>query len=166
MLESVSIQRSDRHQRVAGPGSGGFFDHHPNFGPAVAVGLRFYPGNDLTIIAQALLDVVELIISTPDVCSSTSNREGLIGRGVGGRPCQGWDSHIMLAHGGGDVLSGRTRSLAAQGLSNQGIADSLVVSERTVGKHVGNILEKLHLANRTQAALYASREGFTSPDSG
>ncbi len=56
--------------------------------------------------------------------------------------------------------------LVAQGLSNQGIADSLVVSERTVGKHVGNILEKLHLANRTQAALYALREGLTSLDSG
>ncbi len=56
--------------------------------------------------------------------------------------------------------------LVAQGLSNQNIADELVVSERTVGKHVGNILEKLHLANRTQAALYALREGLTSLDSG
>ena len=56
--------------------------------------------------------------------------------------------------------------LVAQGLSNQGIADTLVVSERTVGKHVGNILEKLHLANRTQAALYALRQGLTTLDSG
>ena len=56
--------------------------------------------------------------------------------------------------------------LVAQGLSNQGIAGALVVSERTVGKHVGNILEKLHLANRTQAALYALREGLISLDSG
>ncbi len=52
--------------------------------------------------------------------------------------------------------------LVAQGLSNQNIADELVVSERTVGKHVGNILEKLHLANRTQAALYALREGLST----
>ena len=56
--------------------------------------------------------------------------------------------------------------LVAQGLSNQGIADALVVSERTIGKHVDNILEKLHLANRTQAALYALREGLTRLDSG
>ena len=56
--------------------------------------------------------------------------------------------------------------LVAQGLSNQGIADALVVSERTVGKHVGNILEKLNLANRTQAALYALREGLTTLDPG
>jgi NarL family two-component system response regulator LiaR len=51
-------------------------------------------------------------------------------------------------------------SLVAQGLSNQEIADQLVVSERTVRKHVSNILGKLHLANRTQAALYAIKRGI------
>ena len=51
--------------------------------------------------------------------------------------------------------------LVAKGISNQDIADKLVVSERTVGAHVSNILAKLHLANRTQAALYALRKGFT-----
>lgn len=50
--------------------------------------------------------------------------------------------------------------LVAQGLSNQEIADRLIVSERTVRKHVSNILGKLHLANRTQAALYALRTGI------
>ncbi len=47
--------------------------------------------------------------------------------------------------------------LLAEGLSNQDIARRLVISERTVRNHVGNILAKLHLANRTQAALYAVR---------
>lgn len=51
--------------------------------------------------------------------------------------------------------------LVAQGCSNQEIADLLIVSERTIRTHVSNILEKLHLANRTQAALYALREGLT-----
>ncbi len=54
-------------------------------------------------------------------------------------------------------------SLVAQGLSNQEIADQLVVSERTVRKHVSNILGKLHLANRTQAALYAIQTGIAKP---
>lgn len=53
----------------------------------------------------------------------------------------------------------------AQGLPNQEIAEKLAVSERTVRSHVGNILHKLHLANRTQAALYAVREGLTKLDS-
>jgi two-component system, NarL family, response regulator LiaR len=50
--------------------------------------------------------------------------------------------------------------LIAAGLANQEIADQLVISERTVRNHVGNILAKLHLANRTQAALYAIRMGY------
>jgi NarL family two-component system response regulator LiaR len=54
--------------------------------------------------------------------------------------------------------------LIAQGLSNQEIAARLVVSERTIGNHVGNILNKLHLANRTQAALYALKKGLASLD--
>ena len=53
----------------------------------------------------------------------------------------------------------------AQGLSNQSIADKLVISERTVRTHVGNILTKLHLANRTQAALYALKKGLAGPSS-
>jgi NarL family two-component system response regulator LiaR len=54
--------------------------------------------------------------------------------------------------------------LVARGLSNQEIADKLIISERTVRTHVSNILSKLHLANRTQAALYALKEGLTSLD--
>lgn len=51
--------------------------------------------------------------------------------------------------------------LVAQGLSNQDIAARLVIGEGTVRTHVSNILSKLHLANRTQAALYALRQGLT-----
>lgn len=54
--------------------------------------------------------------------------------------------------------------LVAQGLSNQEIADRLTITERTVRAHVSNILAKLHLANRTQAALYALKEGLASLD--
>jgi len=54
--------------------------------------------------------------------------------------------------------------LVAQGLTNNDIADKLVVSERTVRTHISNILSKLHLANRTQAALYALRRGLASLD--
>ncbi len=50
--------------------------------------------------------------------------------------------------------------LVAQGLTNQEIADRLIISEWTVRTHVRNILGKLHLANRTQATLYALREGL------
>jgi NarL family two-component system response regulator LiaR len=48
----------------------------------------------------------------------------------------------------------------AQGMSNQQIADQLSIAEVTVRTHVSNILSKLHLANRVQAALYALRQGL------
>jgi NarL family two-component system response regulator LiaR len=54
--------------------------------------------------------------------------------------------------------------LVAQGLSNDDIAEKLVLSERTVRTHVSHILDKLHLANRTQMALYAVREGIAKLD--
>jgi two-component system, NarL family, response regulator LiaR len=50
--------------------------------------------------------------------------------------------------------------LVAEGLSNLAIGEKLFISEKTVKSHVGNILGKLHLDDRTQAAVYAWRQGF------
>lgn len=52
--------------------------------------------------------------------------------------------------------------LVAQGMTNLNMAELLEISERTVGTHISNILDKLHLANRTQAALYALRTGIAN----
>ncbi len=54
--------------------------------------------------------------------------------------------------------------LIAAGNSNQKIADQLVISIGTVKGHVSNILSKLHLADRTQAAVYAWKEGLIQRD--
>jgi NarL family two-component system response regulator LiaR len=54
-----------------------------------------------------------------------------------------------------DVL----RLIAEDGLSNAEIAEELVITEKTVKGYVSNILSKLHLANRTQAAIYAWQQG-------
>jgi DNA-binding NarL/FixJ family response regulator len=67
-----------------------------------------------------------------------------------------------------DDLTPREREvlgLVAQGASNRQIAETLVVSERTARTHVSAILGKLGLASRTQAALWAVREGL-APDPG
>lgn len=55
-----------------------------------------------------------------------------------------------------------TLQLVAQGLTNKEIAERLFISERTVCNYISNILGKLHLANRVQAALYALREGLAN----
>jgi NarL family two-component system response regulator LiaR len=68
-----------------------------------------------------------------------------------------------------DPLTGRETEvlrLVAQGKSNRDIAEALTITEGTVRVHVSNILGKLHLASRTQATLYALREGLASLDDG
>lgn len=50
--------------------------------------------------------------------------------------------------------------LLAQGLSNRAIGESLVIGEKTVKTHVSSILAKLGVPSRTQAALYAIRQGM------
>lgn len=54
----------------------------------------------------------------------------------------------------------------ARGMSNQEIGSALSISEATVRTHVSRVLSKLHLASRTQAALYALKEGFVDLDEG
>ncbi len=74
---------------------------------------------------------------------------------------------VRELHGGGSPnvyreLSDRELEvlrLIADGLSNANIAGRLYLSEKTVKSHVSNILSKLHLADRTQAAVYAWRQG-------
>ena len=53
--------------------------------------------------------------------------------------------------------------LIAQGLNNHEIAQKLTISEKTVKTHVSNILGKLHVEDRTQAAIYALKKGLGSP---
>jgi two-component system NarL family response regulator len=50
------------------------------------------------------------------------------------------------------------------GASNKEIAGKLFISENTVRNHIRNILDKLHLSNRVQAAAYAVREGIVPPE--
>jgi DNA-binding NarL/FixJ family response regulator len=66
------------------------------------------------------------------------------------------------------ALTAREReilTLVAEGHSNRDIAERLVISERTARTHVSNVLSKLQLSSRTQAALLAIREGLITPPS-
>ncbi len=67
----------------------------------------------------------------------------------------------------GNELTEREREVLRQlahGHTNKEIAEALFISEETVKSHIGNILSKLHLAHRTQAALYALKQGLISLD--
>ena len=66
-----------------------------------------------------------------------------------------------------DELTDREREvlrLVAEGATNREIASSLYVSENTVGFHMKNILAKLHLKNRAQAAVFAIRAGLADDE--
>ena len=66
-----------------------------------------------------------------------------------------------------ETLTGREREvlkLLSRGLTNQQIAEELHVSQPTVRTHVSNILGKLHMTNRVQAALYAMKTGLGSSE--
>ncbi len=63
--------------------------------------------------------------------------------------------NVTLTHREIDVLK-----LIGEGLSNRDISEVLEISENTVISHVGRILNKLELDNRTQAALYARKQGL------
>jgi NarL family two-component system response regulator LiaR len=77
---------------------------------------------------------------------------------------------IRLAHqgqaptkNGPDKLTEREQEvlqLVARGLSNRQIAEQMVISEKTVKSHVSNLLDKLSLNDRTQAAIYAQQHGL------
>ena len=73
---------------------------------------------------------------------------------------------IRAPRSGLRALTAREREilrLVAEGRSNKAIAAELVISERTARTHVSNLLGKLGLASRTQAALLAIREGLVPP---
>jgi len=53
-------------------------------------------------------------------------------------------------------------SLVTRGLSNREIAEKMFISDKTVKSHVSNILSKLHLEDRTQAAIYALKHGLVT----
>ncbi|WP_112261362.1 response regulator [Lentzea terrae] len=73
---------------------------------------------------------------------------------------------ILSPQTGLSALTDRERAvlcLVATGQSNKAIAKDLVISERTARTHVSNVLRKLRLTSRTQAALVAVREGLVAP---
>ena len=72
----------------------------------------------------------------------------------------------LLAEVAGDPLTPREREVLAligRGMANKVIARELGLAEKTVKTHVSSILAKLGVADRTQAALYAVREGLAGP---
>jgi NarL family two-component system response regulator LiaR len=127
--------------------------------PAIRAGAQGYllkdiaPNDLVRAVRAAYLGQVQL---HPDIAKTLMSA-------VAARPQppagQGTLSHEELTEREAEVLR-----LIAAGLNNREIAERLVISEKTVKTHVSSILGKLHLEDRTQAAIYALRHGL-APDS-
>ncbi len=126
-----------------------FAEDHQVFS-AVKAGAMGYLMKDTSSeeLIQAILDVYQNKPALqPDIARQLM-------RDIQGKPGQS-QSEGALTEREIEILQ-----MVAQGRTNQQIADELFLSERTVRTHITNILAKLRLDNRTQAALYALREGI------
>jgi DNA-binding NarL/FixJ family response regulator len=109
--------------------------------------------------AQALAEAVRVVAAGNAMLSPSVTRRLLAAFGRldgGGMPSR--DRVEQLTERETEVLT-----LIARGRSNAEIAGDLVVAEQTVKTHVGRILTKLHLRDRTQAAIFAYEMGLVRP---
>lgn len=107
------------------------------------------------------LDAAELF----DLLESVAHGEAALTRAMAARLLKAVASRVTDAETGEETLTERETEvlrLVAQGASNPQIAEQLCVSVNTVKVHVRNILDKLQLHNRAQAAAYAVRHGIAS----
>jgi DNA-binding NarL/FixJ family response regulator len=132
------------------------FDDDQHILPAIRAGALSYILKDVG--TAALVDAVRKaargeVVMTPQVAARVMRELR-----QGARPSAQPDSELSERET--EVLR-----LIADGANNTEIAERLVISEHTVKRHVSNILSKLHLADRTQAAVYAWREGMVDKNS-
>ena len=120
--------------------------------PAIKAGALGYQLKDST--PEALVEAIRLVYHGEAALHPIVARKLLTELST---PSERPPTQDPLTHREMEVLR-----LIAQGYENKEIAEKLVISEATTRTHVSNILGKLHLASRTQAALFAIKEGLAS----
>ena len=105
-------------------------------------------------LVHAIISIAEGgVIVSPLMATKLLTEFKDLADGVERKPAE--EANADLSPREGEVLQ-----LVAQGATNKEIAESLFISENTVKTHLRNIMEKLHLANRSQAAAYAVKRGL------
>jgi DNA-binding NarL/FixJ family response regulator len=125
---------------------------------AMKIGAQGYLLKDLEL--HQLLDLLDSIAKGEAILSSAMATKIFREFSRGNQPGNESDENV-------EELTEREKTIlkyVAQGLMNKEIADTLGISENTVKIHLRNILEKLHLRNRIQAAVYAVRHGIADQD--
>jgi tetratricopeptide (TPR) repeat protein len=115
------------------------------------------------VVAEARAIIAALAVQVPD----PALREVFVAGANAQLPQLRPPSPRRAARQAYDGLTAREREVAtliAHGLSNRALADTLVVSERTIAKHVENILSKLHFSSRAQVAAWVVEKGLAGND--
>ena len=123
--------------------------------PAIKAGATGYLMKDVS--PQDLAKAIRMARDGEPLLSPDIARRLMLELRSGGKPAESPEMQR---------LTEREREVLAEiarGRSNKEIARDLVLSEKTVKTHVSNILQKLGLSDRTQAALFAVREGLVQP---
>ncbi len=109
-------------------------------------------------LVQAIFGIAQgNVMISPLMATKLLNEFRDLSSGLERKPIEDEDSKKLTPREG-EVLQ-----FVAQGSTNKEIADALFISENTVKTHLQNIMEKLHLANRSQAAAYAIKRGLVTP---
>ena len=130
-----------------------------NLFEAMKIGAQGYLLKDLEL--HQLLDLLETISKGEAILSSSMATKIFKEFSRSGQETQNNSEYV-------EELTEREKTIlthVAEGLMNKEIADLLDISENTVKIHLRNILEKLHLRNRIQAAVYAVRQGLVDDKS-
>lgn len=121
--------------------------------PAIRAGVLGYMLNEIT--------PEELVVAINQVARGESALHPVVGRRILQEFAQPTQDQPISALTEREIAILR---LVARGLSNRDLAEALRISEPTARTHVSNVLAKLHLASRTQAAIYALRTGLVRLD--
>jgi DNA-binding NarL/FixJ family response regulator len=185
------LDRAFRQRRVIDPGNSiaasGIKNIQPNAGMASALqtnksvrrkadsmSIRILVVDDHDLVRQGLRMFLGLDPDFEIVAEAADGAEALLKA----RQCQPDAGQVQLSPKAAERLMQEVRApespealtaretevlrLIAQGMANKEIASALNIGEKTVKTHVGNILTKLEVPSRTQAALYAARIGLVN----
>ncbi|MGW4163964.1 response regulator [Streptomyces sp. NPDC004788] len=106
------------------------------------------------------------VVAAGDALLAPSVTRRLIADFAASRPAAPRGDRAALRLNGLTPRETEVLGLIAQGLSNQEIADHLVVAEQTVKTHIGRVLAKLDLRDRAQAVVFAYESGLVTPGGG
>ncbi len=127
----------------------------------IALGKLYLAQGRTSAAADAFLNAETTIADLAAKLPDEESHDAFVGRAVAAIPQLSSQQRAKQTFGGLTNREWEVAGLVAQGKSNREIADSLVISERTIETHISNIFNKLSFSSRTQIAIWAAQKGLS-----